>query len=49
MVNEKGWDRVVPPGTFMPQFLAGLVLSKPVPIEKAMDGLAVDLGFQGGL
>jgi len=33
----------------MPQLLAGLVFSKPVACEKAMDGLAVDLGFQGGL
>ena len=40
---------MAPLGTFMPQFLAGLVFGKPVPIEKAMNGLAVDLGFQGGL
>ena len=33
----------------MSQFLAGPVFSEPVPFEQAMNGLAVDLGFQGGL
>ena len=44
-----GWDRKASFGTLMPRFLTGLVFCKPVSFEQAMDGLAVDLSFQGGL